>query len=112
MEKKSSAVSGVVPSPPAEFSAFATTTSMPCVATSPGSRARNRSRPILPITSPTARIFKRSLGVVDRAGLADHAHAHLAGIGRLVLDALGDVLGQEHRLLVGDLGVLHQDAQL
>src|SRR5207249_2697726 len=110
--RRSSAVSGVVPRPPAEFSALATTTSTLCSRTNSGRSARTRSRPGLPITSPMPRMRTELFGVVDRAGLSNHAHPHLAGIGGLGFDPLGDVLGEQTRLFIGDLRVLHQHAHL
>src|SRR5512146_1826355 len=52
------------------------------------------------------------LGVLDGARLADDRDPDLAGVAELVLDAAGDVLRQEQRLLVGDLLVLDDDAHL
>ena len=49
--------------------------------------------------------------VRDGAGFADHGDLHLAGIGHLVLDLLGDIVRQPFRLLVGKFVCTDDHAQ-
>ncbi len=56
--------------------------------------------------------IKRLLRHTDRAGLADNDHADLAGILHLVLDLLGDVVGKDRGLSIGDLLRLNHHVEL
>src|SRR5262249_29285293 len=77
------------------------------------SRARRPSSSVTSWTSPRSRSSgKMSLGIVGSSGFTDHADAHLAGVGRLGLDAAGKIARQEDRLLVCDRAVLDDDADL
>ena len=51
-------------------------------------------------------------GVINRPCLSDHRHANLARIGKLLFDALDDLVGNRARLFVGDLIRSYKDAYL
>ena len=51
-------------------------------------------------------------GVINRPCLSDHRHANLARIGKLLFDALDDLVGNRARLFVGDLIRSYKDAHL
>src|SRR5512137_965961 len=95
-------MSSVMPLPPAAFSPLAMIRDGLCFLIRPGRNLSMARRPGRPMTSPRNRT-PNSAGIFDRPHLTDDRDLDLAGIVELGLDLGRDLLGQEGRLIVGDL---------
>src|SRR5512136_1385487 len=104
-------ISSVMPLPPAAFSPLAMTSDGRYFLTSPGRNLSMARRPCRPTISPRKRT-PNSAGIFDRPHLADDGDLDLAGVVELGLDLGRGVLGQQGRLVVGDLEGLDDDADL
>src|SRR5438445_5782303 len=117
-----SARSGVTPKPSAAFSTLATAKSMRRSAISRGRQTWSACLPARPLTSPIRAMrtgSSRSVspdaplrGVIDRAGLADHAHLDGAGVIHFLLDPRRDVLGEPDHVAIVRGRRLHHHPQL
>src|SRR5512133_2403707 len=106
----SSTISLVTPNPDAAFSQLAITKSIRFSSTIAGRSSRMALRPGLPTISPIKSIFMAILSrEIGDPGLPDDGDFDLAGIGQLRLDLLDDILAEHHRIVIGDLLILHHD---
>ena len=52
------------------------------------------------------------MGVFDATGFTDDGHANLPGVLEFIFDLGADVVGEDHGVVVGDLGGVDDDTQI
>src|SRR5438874_6734793 len=112
----SRAMSGVMPKPPAAFSALPMTRSTPCSLTSRGTWRATVFRPGSPMMSPINRIFMapllRLFCDVGIPALPDHRHLDLAGVREFLFNFSREIAGEYRAFRVRNSFLLHDDADL